>query len=290
VNVPDTVRDCVLFLGDKEGGHFRPRTTAFIVTWKDQEFGFDYLVTAEHNISGFMQKKWDLWCRSNLKGGGVYEEQLGMEHWRFHPDNAHDQTDVAVSAVGFRAQEDYRSVPLNGNEGIAGTADALASSHIGIGDEVAITGLFRSHYGQQRNVPIVRIGNIAMMKGERVYTQYCGHIEAYLIEARSISGLSGSPVFVQVPPFQVLGGEIRQAQGRRLLLLGLMHGHFDVQNLNEDVVLDDQREGTRGINTGVGVVIPVEKIIETINHPDLVAMRAAAIKHKRAASSKTTGQ
>jgi hypothetical protein len=52
-----------------------------------------------------------------------------------------------------------------------------------------------------------------------------------------------------------------------------MHGHFDIKNLNEDVVIDTLGDATRGINTGIGVVIPVEKILETIDHPELVELR-----------------
>ena len=51
-----------------------------------------------------------------------------------------------------------------------------------------------------------------------------------------------------------------------------MHGHFDVENLTEDVVTEDA-DGTRGIHTGIGVVIPVEKIIETLNQPELIEKR-----------------
>jgi hypothetical protein len=58
-----------------------------------------------------------------------------------------------------------------------------------------------------------------------------------------------------------------------MYLLGLMHGHFDVENLTEDVVVDDGGDGSRGIHTGIGVVIPVEKLIETLSLPELVEKR-----------------
>jgi hypothetical protein len=52
-----------------------------------------------------------------------------------------------------------------------------------------------------------------------------------------------------------------------------MHGHFDIKNLNEDVVVEHLGDVTRGINTGIGVVIPVEKILETIDQPELAEQR-----------------
>lgn len=98
---------------------------------------------------------------------------------------------------------------------------------------------------------------------ELISTTHYGLIEAYLIEARSVGGLSGSPVFVHMPPIQQINGEITPGSGPLFYLLGLMHGHFDIPKLNEDVV-KEERENTDQINTGIGIVIPVEKILETI--------------------------
>ncbi len=282
VNVQDIVKDCVLFLGTKEKGHFRPKATAFHVRYDEDGLGFIYLITAEHNITGFREKNWDLWNRANLKDGKVLETKMSLENWWFHPDSGKAPTDVAVCPVVFHPDEKYRTIPLNGKEGIAGTADVLAKNYIGLGDEIVITGLFRSHHGRQQNIPIIRIGTIATMKEEPVYTKYCGYTDAYLIEARSISGLSGSPVFVNVPPFHITNdGAIEATRGSRLYFLGLMHGHFDVQNLNEDMVADSDDDASKGINTGIGVVIPVEKIIETLEGDEMSEQRKQAVKYHR---------
>jgi hypothetical protein len=50
------------------------------------------------------------------------------------------------------------------------------------------------HTGDLKNVPIVRVGNLASYPSEQIQTRAFGRMEAYLIEARSIGGLSGSPV------------------------------------------------------------------------------------------------
>jgi hypothetical protein len=150
-------------------------------------------------------------------------------------------------------------------------------------------GLFRNHYGREQNVPIVRAGNIACMRNEPVFTDYAGYIDAYLVEAHSISGLSGSPVFLANHP-RVLRSPndpekfIHGFHGDRpaLYLMGLMHGHFDIKKLNEDTVVDDERDTTEGINTGIGVVVPVEKIVETIrDHPDLANQRKEVIENEK---------
>jgi hypothetical protein len=116
-----------------------------------------------------------------------------------------------------------------------------------------------------------------MLPGEPVRSRYGMYIRAYLVEARSIGGLSGSPVFAHADYTLELSKALSKEKqvGQRCALLGLMHGHFDIPNLNEDVVTDDENSKS-GVHTGIGVVIPVGKIIETINHPDLVAMRKKA--------------
>jgi hypothetical protein len=200
--VPDFIRQCVLFLGkkDTQTNRFVPKATAFIVSIHDQDIAFRYIVTAKHNVENFTKFEWDMYIRSNLRDGGVREDNWSKTRWYAHPNEA--STDVAIASITFDPAEEYRTVVLRTeapDKGMAATTQAMETNNIGLGDEVFIVGLFKSHYGQKRNIPIVRIGNLAMMKGEPVSTDYCGDTEAYLVEARSINGLSGSPVFVHAP-------------------------------------------------------------------------------------------
>jgi hypothetical protein len=64
-----------------------------------------------------------------------------------------------------------------------------------------------------------------------------------------------------------------------------MHGHFDLKNLNEDTVVDSDTGTSGGINTGIGVVIPVEKILETIDQRELAEIRTKVIKEHRERSA-----
>jgi hypothetical protein len=85
-------------------------------------------------------------------------------------------------------------------------ANNLKSNKVGIGDEVFLTGLFKFHKGKGRNVPVLRTGNISLMpdKGQLVNSSV-GEIEAYLVEIKSTTGLSGSPVFIMF-------GDLRKAK------------------------------------------------------------------------------
>ena len=123
-----------------------------------------------------------------------------------------------------------------------------------------MTGLFAHLGGSTRNLPIVRLGNIAMMPDEPVPTK-TGMMEAYLIEARSIGGLSGSPAFVR---------KIVQGRGK-LYLLGLMHGHWDIPPENKNDFADMDSFGS--VNMGIAIVVPAKKILEVLNQPELVELR-----------------
>jgi hypothetical protein len=284
--VPERVRRCVSFLGTKQGDQFQPRATAFAVEIDELERRWCYLVTAEHVIARSLTLGHELWWRVNSLDTGPSEIKIGHSSWYFHPDSAATATDVAVCPISFDGREEIDPVPIYGKRSVAATRAVIDDVKIGVGDEVIIAGLFRSHYGQQRNVPIIRVGNVAMLDGEPVKTRNGSYVDAYLIEARSIGGLSGSPAFVHLPAIRTIDGKtdlLGKKQFYQVYLLGLMHGHFDVEDLNLDVVLDDAKDTSSGIHSGIGVVIPVEKIIDTVMQPRLAEARAKMLAESKEA-------
>ena len=67
-------------------------------------------------------------------------------------------------------------------------------------------------------------------------------------------------------------------------MLGLVHGHWDVET--EKIVDATQDDATKGcVNVGIAMVIPANKILETINCKGLADIRAS-IEAK--ANAKTT--
>ena len=292
MNISDAALRSVAFLGTMERGKFIPRATCFFVQIIEDQHRFDHLVTAEHVISGLLTRGQEIWLRVNLSNGGVHIGKLDADEFRYHPNSEQEPTDVAVCPIvlglinektGEAVQMEVQSLALNGIGSLL-PDDLFRKQYMGRGGEIAIVGLFRSHFGQNRNIPIVRIGNISMLPEEPVKTEYAQYVKAYLVEARSIAGLSGSPVFALPDLTLELAKGLLKAKGgigipfaQGAALLGLMHGHFDVPNLNEDVVTDENAP-QRGIHTGIGVVIPVEKIIETVNHPELVSIRKKIVR------------
>jgi len=127
--VEDFIRQCVLFLGNKdsETGKFIPRATAFGASVHEGGIGFRYVVTAEHAIAGFSKKGWDIHIRSNRINGGVREDSWAGARWFFHP--VPGSTDVAVATIDFQPGEEFKTVLLRSDlpnhEGMAATASLM---------------------------------------------------------------------------------------------------------------------------------------------------------------------
>lgn len=163
---------------------------------------------------------------------------------------------------------------------MAATQELIKKENIGVGDEVFLTGLFANHYGSQRNIPVIRAGNIATMPEEKVHTEKLGDIDAYLIEVRSISGLSGSPVFAYLGGIRKVGNSMNLRKGPLFYLLGLMHGHFELSKLEIDTFEYDTLTNVQ-INMGIAIVVPVWKILEVINQEEFKNRRDLALKQAK---------
>lgn len=285
--VPDPLRKAVAFIGVKDKGVFRPCGTAFFVSIEEEGMRFTHIVTAEHVVASIQRTGREVWLRVNTKDGGSDEICVPIDMWRNHPENHEHATDVMSAIINFDNRDDIMTIPVIGPNAAVATPEVIVSESIGIGDEVVIVGLFYNHYGLGKNIPIIRIGNLALLEEEKIKTKYCGYTDAHLIEARSIGGLSGSPVFIHMPPVRVIAGKPQLVSGPQFYLLGLVHGHFDIQNMNEDSVIDDDVSPFGRINTGIGVVIPAQKIIETLNREGWREGRRNAIKDHIAANGAT---
>lgn len=284
MHVPAEARRSVMFLGEVTAGKFIPRATAFLVMTGEREGDtgtddhFPYLVTAEHVIVGMAHKQKEVFARFNLKDGTAHVQSIQSVTWWYHP-TAPERTDVALCPVAFDwGIVDHAPIPLFNFDPHENAPIFQPRHQIGLGDETFAIGLFRSHHGAQRNIPIVRIGNIAAMPEEPIKTRHGGgFIDGYLVEMRSIAGLSGSPVFVdrpEVPPFGFMPDprfrpDPERVNWYRYHFLGLIHGHFDVPNPIEDMFSEEDSSQSIGVNTGMGVVVPAKMVMETLYQQDL---------------------
>jgi hypothetical protein len=144
-----------------------------------------------------------------------------------------------------------------------------------VGDEIATVGLYSTHYGELKNIPVARIGHIAMLPDEPVLTQRGEYLRAYLVEVRSIIGLSGSPVFINMPETRVVDGKIQTREGPGIILIGMMLGYHLVSSAQDQIVVPLKQRGEITTeyslderNTGFGVVLPIERIFSRIEQED----------------------
>jgi hypothetical protein len=169
-----------------------------------------------------------------------------LSEWLVPEDDAID-----VAALRFNVPAQFELYPVK--ENIFATAEVVTRESIGIGDTVVVTGLFSYRHGKERNRPIVRSGIIAAMPDELLEDLDWGApYEAYVIELRSISGVSGSPVFVCLTTGRAAGF----SRKTRYYLLGLARGHWD------ETFEEPQEFGQEGgrVNTGVVIVSPVSDV------------------------------
>jgi len=259
MRIPDNVRKSTIFVSIKIQEEYKLVGTGFFIGShkpKDPNKLLIHLVTAKHVIMIAGQNSTDnkIWLRINTKDGNSTYFPTDRSEWQQHPNDT--SVDAMILPCVPNEIVDYVCIT---QEQCVSTQVAKDES-IGIGDPLFITGLFVNHSGKQKNLPIIRMGNIAAMPEEPVNVKNFGDIEAYLIEARSIGGLSGSPVFVNLSGSRTVNGATTLTGGNKFYLLGLMHGHWDV-NLIPTALIEKE-----AVNMGIGIVVPAEKILEIINN------------------------
>jgi hypothetical protein len=276
--IPDEVRKCVVFLMYRDKNQaLNFAGTAFFVGIQNEMYSFPYLITAKHVIVKIKQESSDgnVYIRINDKQGGSKIIGTESDRWSEHPTDS--SVDVSVLMWAPPLDEfDYLMLP----EAMMATEEIIHTESIGLGDEVFITGLFFSHFGKSKNIPIVRVGNIASMPEEKIDTLTFGSIDVYLIEARSIGGLSGSPVFVHKDIIKNVDGQLMMSSNPFGIqyLLGLIHGHWDIAMDSADGMIEDANEGA--VNMGIAMVVPAVKIIEIINQPKWIEERQSHVDAK----------
>jgi hypothetical protein len=273
MRLDDGIQKNVVFLGVLERGIFRAKATAFFASVTTARGAVLYLVTAEHVVTKLIERGHkQLFAKTSDESNVTLE--VPVEHWFFHPEANSKVADVAVAQLAADPQA-FCFTPAAVERFI--TARHFANREFGVGDEIAVIGLFRNHHGREKNVPVVRCGNLAALPANPVRSKW-GEFEAYLIELRSLGGLGGSPVFL-ISPNE--GVQYLQSNNRGAFLLGVMIGHFDITNLKEDAIIEetlheiDERDA-EAINSGIGLVIPAYRILETINRDEFAEAQSRA--------------
>lgn len=235
------------------------------------EYAAMYAVTARHIIVN-SRPRGPLYLRVNKRAGGSQEFPVPHDRWA-----THDSTDVAVTRLPFGpGAADF--VHIRVDQFVR--EDDRIGQLFKAGDDVIFAGLYSKHPGTGENEPILRFGNISLMPREKVWVRLEEHgalqpIDAVLVEARSWGGQSGSPAFVDRSRYG----------GPGPYLLGLVHGHGEI---SEGVEIQGEERGRVAMNAGIAIVVPAQRIMDTLMRGDVAAERAAdaeALSRRIAAGS-----
>lgn len=270
------LRKAVFFLGDVTADQdgkdvFKAKGTAFFLDYK----GMPYAVTARH-VAETISKDPPYFIRASDRNGDPVLVEVEHADW-FYPED--ENVDLAL---GVGATPNATGV----GDSLLLTKEITEEKRIGIGDEVHIVGLYRLAYGKKRNLPVVHSGSIAMVpEGEPIpqidtVTGKRRMVECYVVEAQTLSGLSGSPVFVR-------GVMLAENEKEKVLLsiaqgylLGVWSGAWDAA---PGAGLATEHPAARKVPVGMGLTVPSYKLIELLESPIVSEHRAKFLEKRDAA-------
>jgi hypothetical protein len=296
MQLPDQVRKLVCFVRRTGAGRSMIGTAFFVADplgvadETGDELSAIYVVTARHCVQQVDPEDQEdppvesIELRLNTVDGRSEWITTTVEYWIHHPTS-----DVSIYALApGRDKYDYLYYPIRKQAGpfyaaVADDPTLPEPNRIGPGAEVFTTGLLIYHPGETRIMPIVRVGNIAAFPDEPVYLS-TGPDHVILMESRSLGGLSGSPVFVHFPPWRYdsqwnvahLVPPAVPGNAGPNYLLGVVHGYYPTTGNDPDGLGDVKGEP---LNTGISVVVPIDRVLELVDCPDLLAERAALKEH-----------
>ena len=283
MRINEKTRKSIVFLGVMDGqGRFAPYGTGFIGRWQESELlVFCYIITAKHVVEDMRATGRPMVIRINTRDGKSDFAHVTDNLWVTHPDD--DKCDIAVTGI-YADLHTFDFLPVDLQNGIV-TSSYIEDNDIGNGAELFTTGLLTAHFGKSANVPVVRIGNIASMPDEPVdLGPDLGAQSVYLIESRSIGGLSGSPVFLHTPPHRVIRSDIKMMTGHRSeYLLGVNIRMFESKADADDIRADTASQRKIFLDTmsaGIAIVVPIQRAIEIIE-TKFEEQRANAVKRKK---------
>lgn len=285
MRINNEFRKCVAFVGILAQGRFTPLGTGFLCGLERDGYRFVWVATAAHVVD----QTWgnDVAIRLNTVGGGTTVYSVAKAVMFRHPAA---ENDVILIPILIRPEIEYAMLALDRAQLIEARRDFW---DIDLGDEVCAIGLYTSHHGAERNIPIIRIGNVASLLEEKVRCQEGDYVEAYLIELKTIAGLSGSIVFIVPPPTIFRDGQVLHRQGDMPPLpLGMLIGYHVLESREDQIPVprfpaDDLEDGQHRpqgeLNTGFGIVVPIERIIDVVESAQVTDWIGLQVEAARAA-------
>lgn len=231
-----------------------------------------YLVTNDHAVHA----RDSVAVRINLLAGGFDVLSIPAGDWTSHPEG----DDLAVAPFAFDPSLHKHAAV---NRAMMLTEELRLHWGFGPGDEVFFIGRYVDLAGVAHNAPTVRSGILSAYDPDEPIYQVGRdhHQEAFLIEGQSLSGFSGSPVFITpsayVQPSTEFGGapEVRWIRGGPCYLLGIDYAHNDwlATVMDAETRAPAEPHNYVRINSGMMMVVPAMKLLSLLDTAPLVARR-----------------
>jgi hypothetical protein len=279
--IPDEYLDCVLYLYPSEADAEDGTRTGGSGFWVGMPISSKawaiYAVTNRHII-----ENGNAVVRLSTQDGRKAIFPTVEQDWIFHSGG----DDLAVYSPSLETLN-LRDCRINfaRRERIVdrGTFEVM---DIGPGDDVFAVGRFINHEGRQRNLPTARFGCIGQMPWEPIKQDTGFMQESFLVEARSIGGYSGSPVFLHSANFRFGARQIIRGPTRGPWLLGVNWGHINdwgpvCDASGRPVSTGKPRDMQVRTNTGMMAVVPAWKLAELLDTEELARDRANSAKKLR---------
>lgn len=237
-----------------------------------------YAVTCAHVIAGGSTT-----IRLNTKSGKPDHLEREAADWFQEPGGA----DLAVMPIDL---SDAHKYAFNSTEDFLDAAK-ISEFGIGQGDDVFMAGRFNMVQGVKQNTPALTFGNISMMPGEPLKGGPVGPQESFMVEMRSKTGFSGSPVFVYIAPTEMRMEVPKWSAMQAGIFYGpwLLGVHWGQIPLYTKVLGPETDQHGRRIPvdegwdvemmSGMNGVVPAWKLTEFImEDPDLIDLRSQRIE------------
>lgn len=302
VQVDDRIRFCTGFVGQGTDENFSAHGTCFCVHLVEGDFTFDYLISAQHLLWPYRKRNLKppdrpIVVRLNTSNGTSRVLPTPPKNWLYPADPSIDVCAMRFTELVPNPSDELDVRSINLNTMVVGPHNAR-SVGLCLGDEVFICGAFVGRVGYRKNIPVVRIANIAAMPEETIDFA-SPNKAAYLIETRSLGGTSGSPVFLNLQSTRVKGRQQHGAQVGMIstktqnstthlvlpyLLLGMIifiHGGNYSQDFvsEEDSTIHPLQDVE--FNAGIAVALPVSVITDLLNSDEAREARIKEIDDKR---------
>jgi len=244
----------------------QPIGTGFLVQYSvpsEPQKIIPVIVTAKHVIADHQK----VYARFSTKTGentafmeyNIAKMKKDNDYWE-HSD---DGVDIAIFRTTIFEQAKIDAVPID----YIASKEVFKNVNIQQTDSVKFPGLLVNFLGSNQNYPILKDGSIALIPREKVPLEYLvgnkriqTNQEIILLNAISIPGLSGAPIFLW--PGERLVNNTFDHNINKMYLIGIMHGFYPAMPREIQQIETSGTKSYFGENSGIAIVFPSYKILE----------------------------